>query len=91
MAVTFNQMQIAITGLSDAEIGTLKTALLPDRVVATYQQTGSSGNLADLDPAQFNGIVTLRPVDVLNPVHRGEVLTLVDTVTGTPFTGWAPS
>jgi hypothetical protein len=91
MPPTFTQQQISLSGLTTAEVATLKTAQLTDRVVATFQQNGTSGNLQDLDTSQFNGSLTFRPVDPLNPVHRGEVLTLVDTVTTNPFTGWAPS
>ena len=50
----FSQFQIALTGLVDNDITTLKNSIENDKVLATYQSIGSSGNLADLSIVAFN-------------------------------------
>lgn len=87
MAAAFSAMSITLTGLTDTEINTLKGMVDVD-VQATYQIIGSSGNLADLNPANFSGSVTLRPTDVTQAEHRGQVLDMVAAVITNPFLGW---
>lgn len=87
----FSQFQIVLTDLVDNDITTLKNSINPSAVVGTYQSVGQSGNLADLSIVQFNGTVTLRPVDPTNAVHRGETLSMGAAVVATPYDGWEPT
>lgn len=91
MAATISAFSVSLTGLTDAEIVTLKAAIPPNGVFATFVQNSSQGNLSDLTQTDFNGTITIRPAAPNNNENCGGVMDMVESVVPNPLMGWEQS
>lgn len=88
MAATITAFTVSLGSLTDTEIATLKAAMPPNGLFATYVQNSGQGNLEDLTESSFNGTVTFRPAAANNAENTGALMDVIQSVVAAPLMGW---